>query len=62
MDTFDEMNNDSIVVRDDNNFPVAYVYFASELGRTRFLMTRDEARTIAGTISKLPELLNGKGP
>jgi hypothetical protein len=45
------------IVRDANNFPVAYVYFGSESGRTRFLMTKNEARTIAATIAKLPELL-----
>ncbi len=33
------------------------VYFASELVHTRYLMTKDEARTIAATILKLPELL-----
>ncbi len=38
-------------------FAVAYVYFASELAHTRYLMTKDEARTIATTIAKLPELL-----
>jgi hypothetical protein len=36
---------------------VAYVYFASESGHTRYLMTKDQARTIAASIAKLPELL-----
>jgi hypothetical protein len=36
---------------------VAYVYFGSEAGHTRYLMTQDEATTIAATIAKLPELL-----
>jgi hypothetical protein len=40
-----------------NRFAVAYVYFASESGLTRYLMTKDEARTIAATMAKLPELL-----
>jgi hypothetical protein len=31
------------IVRDANNFPVEYVYFGSESGRTRFLVTKDEA-------------------
>ena len=38
-----------IVLRDANNFPVAYVYFVSEPGRRAAanLMTKDEARKIA---------------
>jgi hypothetical protein len=49
----------SYVVRDGNNFAVAYVYFESEPGRhaAANLMTKDEARKIANGIAKLPELL-----
>ncbi len=43
-------------IRDANRFAVAYVYFATEIGYTRYLMTKDEARTIAATLAKLPEL------
>jgi hypothetical protein len=52
----------SYIVRDANHFVVADVYFASEPGHTRCLMSRDEARTIAATIAKLPDLeaRNGK--
>ena len=53
----EEYRGIAYIVRDANGFAVAYVYFASELGHTRYLMTRDEARTIAATIANLPELL-----
>ena len=57
--TFDEANHACFIVRDGNNFPVAYVYFESEPGRRAAakLMTKDEARKIANGIAKLPELL-----
>jgi hypothetical protein len=55
--TVEEYRGIAYIVRDTNRFAVAYVYFASELGHTRYLMTKDEARTIAATIAKLPELL-----
>ena len=55
--TVEEYRNIAYIVRDANRFAVAYVYFASEPGLTRYLMTKDEARTIAATIAKLPELL-----
>jgi hypothetical protein len=57
--TVEEYRGISYVVRDANDFPVAYVYFESEPGRRApaNLMTRDEARKIAGGIAKLPELL-----
>jgi hypothetical protein len=54
-----EDNGACFIVRDTNNFAVAYVYFASELGRRAAarLMTKDEARRIAISIAKLPELV-----
>jgi hypothetical protein len=55
--TFEESNNACFIVRDANNFAVAYVYFESEYAHTRYLMTKDEARKIAAGIAKLPELL-----
>jgi hypothetical protein len=55
--TVEEYRGISYIVRDANHFAVAYVYFASEPRHTRYLMSRDEARTIAATIAKLPELL-----
>jgi hypothetical protein len=53
----EEYRGISYIVRDANNFAVAYVYFASESAHTRYLMTKDEARKIATGIAKLPELL-----
>ena len=57
--TFEEANHASFIVRDANNFAVAYVYFESEAGRraASHLMTKDEARRIAANIAKLPELV-----
>ena len=57
--TFEEYRGISYIVRDANNFPVAYVYFETEPGRRAAanLMTKDEARKIAAGIAKLPELL-----
>lgn len=55
----EEANAPCFIVRDANNFPLAYVYFESEPGRRAAakLMTKDEARRIAAGIAKLPELL-----
>jgi hypothetical protein len=57
--TAEEYRGISYIVRDANNFPVAYVYFETEPGRRAAanLMTKDEARKIAAGIAKLPELL-----
>src|SRR5580704_4529375 len=57
--TVEEYRGISYIVRDANDFPVAYVYFESERGRRAAanLMTKDEARKIAAGIAKLPELL-----
>jgi hypothetical protein len=45
----EEYRGISYIVRDANDFPVAYVYFESEPGRRAAanLMTKDEARKIA---------------
>ena len=59
--TAEEYRGVAYIVRDANRFPVAYVYFASEMGHTRYFMTEDEARTISASIAKLPELF-GKPP
>ena len=54
--TVEEYRGISYIVRDANNFAVAYVYFANEPGRraTAGLMTKDEARKVAAGIAKLP--------
>jgi hypothetical protein len=55
----EEYRGISYIVRDANNFALAYVYFESEPGRRAAarLMTKDEARRIAAGIAKVPELL-----
>jgi len=57
--TVEEHRGISYIVRDANNFAVAYVYFESKPGRraSASLMTKDEARKIAAGIAELPELL-----
>jgi hypothetical protein len=62
--TVEEYRGISYIVRDANNFAVAYVYFESESGRraAAHLMTKDEARKIAAGIAKLPDLLGADRP
>ena len=46
--TVEEYRGIAYIVRDANRFAVAYVYFALELGHTRYLMTKDEAENDRG--------------
>jgi hypothetical protein len=57
--TVEEYRGISYIVQDANNFAVAYIYFENEPGRRAAanLMSKDEARKIAGGIAKLPEPL-----
>ena len=57
--TVEEYRGIPFIVRDANNFAVAYIYFETEPGRRAAakLMTKDEVRKIAAGIAKLPELL-----
>ena len=57
--TVEGKNDACFIVHDANGQAVAYVYYEEETGRRSAanLMTRDEARRIAATIAKLPELL-----
>jgi hypothetical protein len=55
--TVEEYRGISYIVRDPNRFAVAHVYFASDSSHTRHLMTKDEERTIAATIARLPEMV-----
>ena len=61
--TFDEVNHACFVVRDANNFAVAYVYFESEPGRPAAarLMTKDEARRIAANIAQAAGIGGAEG-
>jgi hypothetical protein len=59
-----EEHSHYFVVRDGNGQAMAYVYYGNESGKRSAakrlatkLLTKDEARRIAATIAKLPELL-----
>jgi hypothetical protein len=59
-----EYNVACFIVHDHNGQALAYVYFEEETGRRSAanLLTKDEARRIAASIAKLPELLQHKPP
>jgi hypothetical protein len=54
-----ETTDACFIVRDRNRQALTYVYFEDEPGRRAAakLLTRDEARRIALSIAKLPDLL-----
>jgi hypothetical protein len=62
--TVEEYRGLAYIVRDANNFAVAYVYSEAQPGRRAAanLMTKDEARKVAAGIAKLPELLRAAQP
>ena len=57
--TIDEMNDACFIVRDKNGQQLGYFYFEEESGRhtAASLLTKDEARRLAVSFAKLPELL-----
>jgi hypothetical protein len=54
-----ETTDDCFIVHDRNKQALTYVYFEDEPGRRAAakVLTREEARRIALSIAKLPELL-----
>jgi hypothetical protein len=55
-----EVTPNCFIVRDANGQALSYVYYENEPGRRSAakLLSRDEARRIAGNFTKLPGLLH----
>ena len=62
--TVEDHNDACFIVKDRNGFAVAYLCYEEEPGRraAASLMTKDELRSIAANIAKLPGLMRYQRP
>ena len=62
--TVEEHHGISYIVRDANNFPIAYIYFEEDhlLRAGVNLMSKHEAQEVATNIARLPDLLGADRP